>query len=649
MRSIGTALLVVCVFVAWAQRPAKQSASDVLFSVNNRPVLSNEFIYLYKKNHQNPNEDFTKQKVEEYLTLFINFKLKVEEARSRGLDTTEVFRKEFNGYKEELRKPYLPEGKMLDSLVLLTYNRLKEEVGATHILITVQPDAPPADTLSAFTKTMEIKKKALAGGNFGELAASYSEDPSAKVNKGDLGYFTALQMVYDFENAAYTGKPGDVVGPIRTRFGYHLLKIEGRRPARGEVEVSHIMIRTAAGADDPKPRNLVFEIYDQLKGGVSWDDLCTQYSDDPNSKNSGGRLRPFGVGAVGIPPEFDKVAFSLKQPGEISDPFQTPFGWHIIRLEQKIPLPAFDELAASLKQRVQRDDRVQISKQALLERLKREYAFSENNSVKSKIFSQADSSLIKGNWKIMTGSASDVLFKLKTRSVSVKEFVQYVNKSQHPSTLSPEAVMAQYYNSFVESVMNQAYEDELMRTNPDYEMLLREYYEGILLFDVMEKEVWNKASDDTVGQKSFFNQFASNYVAGERIQAEIYSANNQENITAITQAIQKNDSLAIQELVKARKARVEKGAFQKSDRPILSKVSWMIGDYSAENSGMYYLVRILEILAPGPLTLDEAKASVISDYQNYLEKNWVEQLKKKYSVKINEKSKQSVFKQLIRS
>ncbi|MDH4058971.1 MAG: peptidylprolyl isomerase, partial [Cyclobacteriaceae bacterium] len=267
MRSVISVLLVLGSSMGWSQVLKKKSAEEVLFSVNDQKVLTNEFTYLYKKNHQNEREDYKKEKVEEYLNLFINFKLKVEEARTRGYDTTRAFISEFNGYKEELRRPYLPEGKMLDSLVRLTYNRLTEEVRAAHILIMVKPDAPPQDTLVAFNKIMEVKSKALAGEDFGTLASTYSEDPSAKTNNGDLGYFTAMQMVYSFENAAYSGKPGSVAGPIRTRFGYHLLNIDDRRPSRGEVEVSHIMIRS--GKDDPKSKNLVFEIYDQLKGGVA--------------------------------------------------------------------------------------------------------------------------------------------------------------------------------------------------------------------------------------------------------------------------------------------------------------------------------------------------------------------------------------------
>ncbi|MBX2964743.1 MAG: peptidylprolyl isomerase [Cyclobacteriaceae bacterium] len=649
VRSVVTILSIFVLLPALAQKKSKSPKQQILFSVNNRTVPVDEFVYLYNKNHQHQPENYSRAKIDEYLNLFVNFKLKVEEARTRGYDNTETFLKEFNSYKEELRRPYLPEGKMLDSLVRMTYNRLKEEVKASHILINAAPDALPEDTLKAFNRVIEIKERILKGEDFGTLAASLSEDPSARTNRGSLGYFTAMQMVYPFESAAYSGKPGDVVGPVRTRFGYHLLKIEDRKPARGEVEVSHIMIRTGADRDENKSRDLIFEIYDQVKGGLSWEELCSQYSDDGNSKNNGGRLRPFGVGAMAAAPEFDAVAFSLQTPGEISDPFKTAFGWHIVRLERKIPLPTFEELSASLKGRVQRDERVQVSRKALLERLKKEMAFKENAEVKAKVFARADTSLTKGKWTLTEWPGNETIFNLKSGAVSAKRFVEYVNRQQQTSQNSPQQYAEQVYTTFVESVINQAYEEQLVRSNPDYEFLLREYYEGILLFDIMEREVWNKASEDSVGQRTYYEDNAGKYMAGERIAADLFSTSSPEPLEQIRQAIAASDTAAIDEIIKSRKARHETGLFQANDRPVLAKIARTEGLHTAENNGMYYLVRILKHVPPGPMTFEEARASVIADYQAYLEKKWIDELKKKYTVKINEKGKQHIYKKLVRS
>jgi len=642
IRIIAAGFLVLVCLDGFSQR-TKAEKPMTLFSVASEPTTNDEFIYLYKKNHQ-AKEDFTQQKIDEYLTLFINFKLKVKEARLRGIDTTAAFLKEFNSYKEELKKPYLPEGKLIDSLVRVTYKRLQEEVRASHILISLKNEATPADTLQAYNKTMEIKNRALAGEDFGSLAALYSEEPGAQTSKGDLGYFTALQMVYPFENASYLGKPGDVVGPVRTRFGYHVLKITDRKPARGEVEVSHIMIRTGVEHDATKSKNLIFEIHDQLRGGVSWDELCKQYSEDPSSKNTGGRLRPFGVRAMISVPEFDRIAFSLQNPGDVSDPIQTQYGWHIVRLEKKIPLPTFDEMAPNLKGRVARDERVQVSKQALMQKLKKDFSFTENGAVKLKVFALADTSLAKGKWKVPVNAPlnKETLFSIQSKNISVHNFMVYVKQNQKPTAQTPDKYMEQLYNMFVEKSIGDVLEVQIIKNHPEFEMLLKEYFEGILLFDIMEKEVWKKASEDSVGQRKFFDAHQQKYTAGERAVTVLYSSGNQEVISTLKSHVEKKDSLSIQKILQSKSARQETGVFQKEDRPALSKIDWKPGLYSVETNRMYYLAHLKEIVPPGPLSFEEARASVISDYQENLEKMWLEQLKKKYPVKVNDKAKKNV-------
>jgi peptidyl-prolyl cis-trans isomerase SurA len=645
-RIIFATLLAMSWVVGFSQ--SKKSPKPVtLFTVGKQAITTEEFIYLYKKNHQNK-EDLTQPKIEEYLQLFINFKLKVAEARNRGIDTTAAFLKEYNSYKDELRKPYLPEGKIIDSLVKVTYTRLQEEVRVSHILISLKSDAASADTLLLYNKIVDIKNKALAGEDFGSLAALYSEEPNARTTKGDLGYFTAMQMVYPFENAAYSGKPGDIVGPIRTRFGYHILKIEDRKPARGEVEVSHIMIRTGTERDAAKSKNLIFEIHDQLRGGVSWEDLCKQYSEDPGSKNSGGKLRPFGVGAMATVPEFDRAAFSLQNTGDISDPFQTQYGWHIVRLERKIPLPPLSELSTTLRGRVARDERTQISRQALIKKLKNDFSFQENLETKTKVFALADTSLTKGKWGLPIGfsGSKEILFSMESKSVMAQDFLNYVKQNQKVTSLSPGQYIEQLYAAYVETTINEVLEDQIITSHPEFVLLLKEYYEGILLFDIMEKEVWKKASEDSLGQRKYFELNEKKYLADERAHTVLYSSGTPEMINTLKQYVEKNDSISIQKLIKAKSVRQEVGTFQKTDRPVLSKIEWRPGLYSVENSGISYLVQVKEMKPPGPLTFEEARASIISDYQDYIEQTWLEQLKLKYPVKVNEKAKKYVVQEL---
>lgn len=648
-----TLILFCCSIVlqASAQSSEKKETPPPLFTLAKKPVPADEFIYLYRKNHTDKQGDFTQAKVEEYLDLFVNFKLKVEEARRRGLDTTQAFLKEYSTYREELRKPYLPDTRMLDSLAELTYKRMQEEVRASHILLNLKPDATPEDTLAVYKKALELRNRALTGESFEALANTFSEDPSAKINRGDLGYFTAMQMVYPFEQAAYTTSPGSISMPVRTRFGYHLVKITDRKPARGEVEVSHIMIRTGEGFDNEKSKNTIFEIYEQLQKGVKWEELVKEYSQDPSSKENGGKLRPFGVGAMAAVPEFEQTAFALKKPGDISDPFQTQFGWHIMRLESKIPMPAYQEMAASLKNRVSRDERSQISKQALQTKVKRKFGFTENQQVRSKVLALADSTLQKGKWKAKpTVAPTEVLFTAQGQQHTAKDFIQFAERMQKPNSMSPAQYLETLYNQYVDEALGLLMEEKIKAQNPDYNWLLKEYYEGILLFEIMEKEVWNKASEDSVGQRRYFEQHAASYQAKERVKARIFSsASSKVMLDVLKEMVEEGDSAKVQAFVKEQNIRQETGAFEKTDRPVLGKITWAKGAHLAENNGTHYLVWVRDMIAPGPRSFNDARAAVISDYQNYLEKQWLEQLRKKYPVKISKKGKQFILQQLVKN
>jgi peptidyl-prolyl cis-trans isomerase SurA len=630
---------------------SSSGTSRLLFSINKKPVQADEFIYLYKKNHPDKPENYTPEKIEEYLDLFINFKLKVEEAKHRGLDTTQAFRKEYNTYREELRKPYLPDAKLMDSLVALTYERMKQDVKASHILINVKPDASPADTTAAYRKILELRERILKGEDFRAIASANSEDPSARINQGDLGYFTAMQMVFPFEHAAYLTPVGSVSMPVRTNFGYHLIKVEDKRPSRGEVEVSHIMLRTGEGFDNEKAKNQAFDVYDQLQKGVKWEELCKEFSQDPSSKDNGGRLRPFGVGAMAGVPQFEQAAFALKNPGDISDPFETQFGWHIIRLESKIPLPPFEELSASLKNRVSRDERSQISKLALQQKMKKDFGFVENAEAKSKVISLADTTLTKGQWRLTSGSVDNtqIIFSIGNQNFTVKDFISFIELQQKPNSLSPDIYLTQLYDQYVQESLGLAMEEKIKQQNPDYAWLLKEYYEGILLFEIMEKEIWNRASEDSVGQQNYFNGNIAAYNAGERAKGKIFSASSKSVLEQLKSLIEKGDSVKIQEFIAAQKIRQESGAFEKTERPALSKIDWAAGLSFAENNGTYYLVWVKSILKAGPRTFSEARPAVISDYQTYLEKQWIAQLKKRYPVKVNKKGKQQVLTQLVKS
>jgi peptidyl-prolyl cis-trans isomerase SurA len=640
-KAVFFVLLLISAQSAFAQNP-----NPILFTIDKNPTSTREFVYLFKKNHPSKS-DFSEQKIEEYLNLFVNFKLKINEAHLRGYDTTAKFKKELKTYSDELKKPYRAEKDLLNKLTNEAYQNLKYEVKAAHILIQAKQDAAPEDTLKAYNKINDIKTRIQNGEDFEKLAQELSEDPSAKYNNGNLGYFTAMQMVYPFEKVAYQTKVGEVSPIVRTRFGYHIIKVLDKKDARGEVEVSHILLRTSKG-NEAKVKDHIFEMYDQLKSGRSWNELVKENSEDNNTKNNGGKLRPFGLNGISSVPEFEAAAFALQKPGEISDPFQSNIGWHIIRLERKIPLPPFSELEAQLKNKVSRDERLKISENLLAVKRKTDLGFKENAEAKSKLINLADSSLLKGKWKIVL---SDELKKTNLYTIGGKgfttgDFVAWVMQHKATSKLSPTGYLTQLYNSFVDEKTDAAEDEKIKKENPDFQYLMSEYREGILLFEIMEKEVWNKASDDSVGQRKYYNEHLDKYKAGSRIEARIFTTPDKTFLEAIKSKIAKGDTLSADDLKKFKSVQSFR-KYEKGESKIIDKIDWVVGVQDTSLDGMYYLVDVSKLVAPGTKSFDEARAQVISAYQDVLEKNWVEALKKKYAVKVNAKGKKAITQELL--
>lgn len=639
-----TPLIVVVFSLVFQFIHAQKKA--VLFTAGNEAVSAEEFIYLFRKNHPDKTT-YESTEINEYLDLYIQFKLKVAEAKSRGLDTTAAFQREFTQYRQELRKPYLPETKAIDSMSQAVYQRMKEEVSAAHILIGIPPDQAGGDTLKAYEEIMRIRTEILNGGDFGTLAARYSADPSAKFNQGQLGYFTALQMVYPFEQAAYSLHVGEISKPVRTRFGYHLIKLNDRRPSSGKVEVAHIMIRVASEQDEVTARNKIFEAHDKLRAGMAWDEVCNEYSGDSGTKSNGGKLKPFGVGEMGAVQNFEGVAFSLSNPGDISDPFKTQYGWHIVKLLQKIPLPSYPEMAASIKGKLMNDERVMSVRKQIHDEVKKKVSFKEQTTIKDSVFNAADSTLQKGKFSGFKRSLkNEVLFSTDQRKYTVDDFDAFIKLHGRPSNIDFRKYIELLYNQFVDESIMQRWEREIISAKPEFGFLLREYYEGILLFDIMEKEVWSKASQDSLGQVEFYENNKMLFQAGDRALGKIFISTNGQAIDHLAQLAGKGSEAEANAFALEQKIKMEGGYLKKGDRPVLSEVPWRRGVHRLEKNGSYYLIWLKEILGPGVMSFQESRADVISKYQASLEKAWVEKLKKKFAVKVNAKQKKRVTDEL---
>jgi peptidyl-prolyl cis-trans isomerase SurA len=728
----------------------------VLAKFGNNNIYTPEFEYVYKKNNANAQDAYTRQSLKEYLDLYTNFRLKVKEAEELGLDTSSSFKKELEGYRKQLAQPYLTEKGVTEQLCREAYDRMKEEINASHILIEVGPDADPKDTLIAYNKIIEIRQKALAGADFGKLAAEFSQDPSAKTNKGNLGYFTALQMVYPFEDAAYKTKIGEISNPVRTRFGYHILKVHNKRPSQGQVRVAHIMVRATAGlpaSDSIAAKQKIDEIYKKVKDGEKWETLVNQFSDDVNSKNKGGELPWFSTGRM--IPSFEDASFKLVKVGDVSEPVLTPYGWHIIKLLEKKSLEPYQELEAGIKSKVAKDSRSELNKTVLIQRLKKENNFIENNKVVEATIAMADSSLLQGTFTKNTDEKTNlILFTIKDEKYTVQNFFDYIKKNQKPKKgVSPQQYMRILYKEYTNSAIVAYEELHLEEKYIDYKMLVREYRDGILLFQLMDDKVWSRAIEDTAGLKEFFNKNNSNYRWNTRAQATIYNASNKETLDLVKNELSKekfavkepkidpvvfpkdknnvsdemkrkidqvippmvkdksltlelvngkseNASKLLADSVKAylvgrgiapnristrsegkkvpkytdaekerartvlfafystsKKAleaqfnekaalslQITDGLFQKGEQAVLDSLEWKPGTYTVNKEGRINYIVITKIEAPRNKTFEEARGLAISDYQTYLEKEWIAELKKKYPVVTYEEELQKLIK-----
>ena len=495
-------------------------------TIDTSAVSTQEFIYFYNKNNFNSDQIDDKQSIDDYLQLFIKFKLKVREAYALRFDQSSSYQKELEGYRKQLVKPYLAEQRVIDSLVSEGYQRLTKEVKASHILIRLDSRKSDQDTVEAYQKISDLRARAMNGENFALLAQQNSHDPTAKANQGNLGYFTAFQMVYDFETSAYNTPVGQISNPFRTNYGYHIVKVEDIRPSQGKIKVSHIMVKTSqtmSVKDSIDAAQKIFAISQQLDHGSNWNEMCELYSEDNGTKRRGGSLPWFGTRTPG----FEQASFALTSKGDISSPVRSPYGWHIIKLEDKRPLEPFDSLRNWLTTKVKSASRSKITKRLLISRLKKENQYLQFYSDKQLALEKADTNLTLGKWNYeIDSSVSDqIIFQLKDEFNSIFDFFYWLEANQKPkANISARAYMEELLEKFTEERVLRYEEQHLEDKYFDFKMLFKEYREGILLFDLMDTIVWSKAVKDTLGLKKYYQDSIHKYQWQERADLIILSS-----------------------------------------------------------------------------------------------------------------------------
>lgn len=607
-------------------------------NIDNDPITLEEFESIFRKN--NRDSAITKKSLDDYMELFINFKLKVKEAKALGLDTVGKFRQELEGYRAQLARPYLTDNTVLDELVKEAYNHSREEVKASHILIKCDPTATPDDTLRAWNRLMAIKQRLANGEDFAKIAAGMSEDPSAKDNNGELGYFTAFQMVYPFEEAAYNTKVGAVSNPVRTRYGYHLVKVEDRRPARGEIHVEHIMIKPKQEADAEKNAEVkIREIYEKVKKGESFEELASKYSDDGSSSKKGGELPWFGAGKMVT--EFEDASFTLAKDGDISEPFKTSYGWHIVKRIGYKPLPTFNEMEKELKSKVSKDSRAEKTRANFIIKLKDQYHFTVNEKILKTLMTKADSSVFKGNYKVKKGLQKKPLFTLDGNNYLTKDFVTYLNSRKNVRTkLTPSDYIKNEFQTYSQNSILKYEDGKLEGKNPAFRLLMNEYRDGILLFELTDQKVWSKAAKDSAGIENYYENHKDKFMWPERVEAMLYTCLDEKTAEQARKMLAegKSRSEIASELNKDSQLffQAEEGVFAKEDRDVLAKIAWTKGmSPNVSINGQVMFVEVRNVLPPAPKKLSECRGMVTSEYQNYLEAEWIKELRSKYKVTVN--------------
>ena len=627
---------------------------SVLMTVGGKPIYKDDMVYLLSKGTgDNTSPGISREEFEENLELFVNYQLKVKEAEEQGLDKTEEFQSEFASFKESLIAPFLIKNSIEEGELRKAYSRMQEIIRASHVLFQFPANASREDSLIVLKMALKVKSEIENSGNINELAVQYSDDPSAQANKGDLGYFTSLQMVQPFEDAAYGLQIGQVSDPVLTNFGYHIIQVKDRQPNPGQVRVSHILVRfdPKDPSQEENARRKIADIYTEIqKESTIWEDIVKNFSEDPGTKDRGGLLPWFGVG--NMIPEFEMAAFSLTEIGEVSPPLRSQYGYHILRLEAKRPIDSFEEMEESIRSRILRDSRSSVIQSQVVAIQKARYGFQENEPSVQSLSSQLNEvPKSEFNARLTAQSlGSKPMFTFQGKTYTAADLGKYI-ETQEVAFRDKVPTFDFWYDRYVSEILAKTEEKDLESTNKEYQMLLKEYRDGILLFSLMNKEVWEKGITDSLGQREYFRQNIESYQWDERIEAFMVKIIDPKGLEAAKSHLQGNgyNETIVQSFENQIKSKsplayqTESGVFEFRNHPVLNFIDPSKSYQEIKAEGFTYLILTGKRTPAGPRKFEESRGLVIRDYQEYLEETLVSKLKSKYPVVINPSIKEEAY------
>lgn len=628
-------MLAAALFAGLPTCAFAQQTDPVLMTVNGKDITKSEFEYIYHKNNR---QQVDTKSLEEYLPLFINYKLKVDAAEKAGIDTTAAFINELAGYRDELAKPYLVDRDMEERLLHEAYDRLKVNVEISHILISTM-NLPEADLQSARARAEEVLAKARSGADFAQLAEQYSEDPGAKGRGGYLGYVKGGRLIYPFEKVAFDLQPGEVSDLVKTRFGYHIIKVHNVRPDLGERLCAHIFIqvpRNASPEIEAQKKAEAEAIYNDLLAGADFAQLAREKSDDQSNASRGGELPWCGAGD--FVKEFEDAAFALKEKGDIAAPVRSMYGYHIIKLLDTRSLKPFDEMRDELAQRIARDERGGMARESMINRLKEQYSYHLDNSVLEQMAALAVSGQADSAFVATLAGQNAVLATYADKQITASDVADAMQGRRFPAQQSVASVLNAEIDKLAAAGVLAEEKMTLENKYPEFKNLINEYRDGMLLFEISNREVWEKASADTEGLARYFKKNKKKYAwERPRYKGLVVSCANDSVADAVRKQLKK---LPLDKAVEALETAfntdsvtlvsVERGLYAEGDNAWVDQLAFK-GKAAQPNEELPVVFLSGKVIKT-PQAYTDVRGQVTADYQEYLEKKWVDSLNEQATV-----------------
>jgi peptidyl-prolyl cis-trans isomerase SurA len=647
MRKIEYPFYITVILILFA---VNNGNAQTLFTYGNYTVSKQEFLNAYKKN--NTEKSVSEKSYRDYLELYIRFKLKVREAYDLKLDTLTTQKTELQNFRNQVADSYMSDDESMNTLINEAFARSQKDIHLAHIFIAFPKNASPADTLKTFQKATAAYNELKKGKNFGETATLYSDDPSAKNNRGDIGYITVFTLPYVLENLAYTTASGQFSKPLRSKSGYHIFKNLGERKAIGKIRVAHILFAFPPNASDAVKATIkqkADSIYNLLQHGENFGALAKKFSGDNLSYQTNGEIAEFGVGKYSN--AFENAAFALNNDGDISQPVLTDFGYHIIKRLGRKPVSSIKnkELIDATKQQVTNDARIEVSRKLLLQRILKQTNFKRTPINENDLWVYTDSFLVNKPLLSLHGiDEKTIVFSFPEKNIAVKDWLNYMKSVKNVPSLSSGKTKKELLDQYLQTVALEYYRNHLENYNKTFAYQQNEFKEGNMLFEIMQRKIWDKASADSIGLKNYYDAHKDKYWWDASAAAIVFTCSNEKAAENTKQKLQNNIS-GWKKFVDASdgSTQADSGRFILTQLPLPEQKGFTDEQFTSfvnnqpDNTITFaYILKVYN--ERSPRNYNEARGAVINDYQTYLEDKWIEELKKKYPVKVNE----DVFKSL---